>query len=82
MCVDFWDLNYACFKECYPLPQIDQLVDSTAGYEFICMLDAFQGYHQVPLAREIQDKVRFITSDDTYCYQVMPFRLNNADATY
>ena len=69
-------------KDFYPLPRIDQLVDSTAGCELICMLDAYQGYHQVPLAREDQEKVSFVTADDTYCYNVMPFGLKNAGATY
>lgn len=80
--MDFLDLNRACPKDCYPLLRIDQLVDSIAGYEFICILDAFQGYHQVLLAREDQDKVSFITSDDTYCYRVMSFGLKNTGATY
>ena len=31
MCVDFTDLNKACPKDSYPLPHIDQLVDSRAG---------------------------------------------------
>ncbi|XP_075499207.1 uncharacterized protein LOC142537588 [Primulina tabacum] len=57
MCVDFRDLNKACPKDCYPLPRIDQLVDSTAGHQYLCMLDAYQGYHQIPLAVEDQDKV-------------------------
>lgn len=80
--MDFRDLNRACPKDCYPLPRIDQLVDSTVGYKFICMLDAFQGYHQVPLSREDQDKISFITSDGTYCYQVMLFGLKNTGAIY
>lgn len=50
--VDFWDLNKACPKDYYPLLQIDQLVDLTSWYELICMLDAYQGYHQIPLAKE------------------------------
>ncbi|XP_073315789.1 uncharacterized protein [Primulina huaijiensis] len=45
MCVDFRDLNKACPKDCYPLSRIDQLVDSTAGHQYLCMLDAYQGYH-------------------------------------
>ncbi|XP_075521096.1 uncharacterized protein LOC142554295 [Primulina tabacum] len=53
----FRDLNKACPKDCYPLPRIDQLVDSTAGHQYLCMLDAYQGYHQIPLAVEDQDKV-------------------------
>ncbi|XP_073137825.1 uncharacterized protein [Henckelia pumila] len=50
MCVDFRDLNKACPKDCYPLPQIDQLVDSTFGCELLRFMDAYQGYHQIPLA--------------------------------
>ncbi|XP_075474325.1 uncharacterized protein LOC142505285 [Primulina tabacum] len=82
MCVDFRDLNKACPKDCYPLPRIDQLVDSTAGHQYLCMLDAYQGYHQIPLAVEDRDKVSFITSEGTFCYVVMPFGLKNAGATY
>ena len=40
MCVDFTDLNKACPKDSFPLPRIDQLVDSTAGYR---LLTFFQG---------------------------------------
>ncbi|XP_071907834.1 uncharacterized protein [Coffea arabica] len=82
MCVDFTDLNKACPKDCYPLPRIDQLVDSTAGYEIFCFLDAFKGYHQIALDEEDQEKTSFITEDGTYCYVTMPFGLKNAGATY
>ena len=82
MCVDFRDLNKACPKDFYPLPRIDQLVDSTAGFELLCMLDAAQGYHQIPLLPADRPKVSFITAFGTYCYRVMPFGLKNAGATY
>ncbi|XP_073137893.1 uncharacterized protein [Henckelia pumila] len=82
MCVDFRDLNKACPKDCYPLPRIDQLVDSTSGCELLSFMDAYQGYHQIPLALEDQDKVSFVTSGGTFCYVVMPFGLKNAGATY
>ncbi|XP_075507440.1 uncharacterized protein LOC142544265 [Primulina tabacum] len=62
--------------------EIDQLVDSTAGHQYLCMLDAYQGYHQIPLAVEDQNKVSFITSEETFCYVVIPFGLKNAGATY
>ncbi|XP_072058281.1 uncharacterized protein [Arachis hypogaea] len=32
MCVDYSDLNKACPKDCFPLPNIDALVDAAAGY--------------------------------------------------
>lgn len=82
MCIDFRDLNKACPKDHYPLPRIDQLVDSTAGCEMLSMMDASQGYHQIALSQADQSKVSFITSSGTYCYVVMPFGLKNTGATY
>ena len=57
MCVDFIDLNKVCPKDCYPLPRIDLLVDSTMGYEIFCFLEAFKGYHQIGMDEEDQEKI-------------------------
>ncbi|XP_075515702.1 uncharacterized protein LOC142550513 [Primulina tabacum] len=78
MCVDFRDLSKTCPNDCYPLPRIDQLVDSTSGFELLSFMDAYQGYHQIPMAREDQDNASFIISGGTFCYVVMPFVLKNA----
>ncbi|GJY27603.1 hypothetical protein Tco_0403370 [Tanacetum coccineum] len=45
MCVDFKDLNKACPKDGYPLPEIDWKVESLCGFPFKCFLDAYKGYH-------------------------------------
>ncbi|KAL0434404.1 UNVERIFIED_CONTAM: Polyprotein P3 [Sesamum latifolium] len=45
-------------------------------------LDAFQGYNQISLEPQDQEKTSFITEQGTFCYQVMPFGLKNAGATY
>ncbi|XP_011074079.1 uncharacterized protein LOC105158875 [Sesamum indicum] len=82
MCVDFTDLNKACPKDPYPLPRIDVMVDSTAGYEMFSMMDAYQGYHQIHMAEEDKDKTSFITEKGIFCYNMMPFGLKNAGATY
>ena len=50
VCVDFTDLNNACPKNLFLMPKIDQLVDATVGHPWMSFLNAFQGYHQVPLA--------------------------------
>ncbi|GJR93348.1 hypothetical protein Tco_0265522 [Tanacetum coccineum] len=52
MCVDFKDLNKACPKDGYPLPEIDWKVESLCGYPFKCFLDAYKGYHQIKMAKE------------------------------
>ena len=73
VCIDFIDLNKACLKDPFPLPQIDQLVDSASGHARLSFLDAFQGYHQIPMSTADQEKTAFITPRGAYCYKVMPF---------
>uniref|UniRef100_A0A2N9IJS0 Uncharacterized protein n=1 Tax=Fagus sylvatica TaxID=28930 RepID=A0A2N9IJS0_FAGSY len=82
VCVDFTDLNKVCPKDHFPLPRIDQLVDSAAGHDRMSFLDAFQGYHQIPMDLSDQEKTSFITPRGAFCYKVMPFGLKNAGATY
>ena len=82
MCVDFTDLNKACPKDGFPLPQIDQLVDSTAGHKLLTFMDAFSRYNQIKMDEEDQEKTAFITSQGLYCYKVMSFGLKNAGVTY
>ncbi|XP_073035355.1 uncharacterized protein [Primulina eburnea] len=82
LCIDFTDLNKACPKDPFPLPRIDSLVDSTAGCEMLSFLDAYQGYNQIRLAPEDQEKTSFVTDRGIYCFEVMPFGLKNAGATY
>ena len=82
MCVDYIDLNRACPKDCFPLPKIDQLIDSTTGNKLQSFMDAFLGYNQIMMHPADQDKTSFITGQGLYCYKVMPFGLKNARATY
>ena len=82
VCVDYMDLNDACPKHSFPLPRIDQIVDDSAGHGMLSFLDAFSGYHQIPMHPPDAEKTSFITPHGLYCYNVMPFGLKNAGATY
>ena len=82
MYVNFTDLNNACQKDSFPLPRIDQLVDSIASHELLTFMDAFSGYNQILIKEEDQEKTTFVTSQGLYCYKVMPFVLRNVGATY
>ncbi|GKV36367.1 hypothetical protein SLEP1_g44508 [Rubroshorea leprosula] len=82
MCIDYTNLNNACPKDCYPMPSIDKLVEAASGNERLSLLDAYSGYHQVPMASEDEEKTAFYAGDEIYCYVMMPFGLKNAGATY
>ena len=62
MCVDFTDLNQACPKDSFPLPRIDQLVDSTIGHELLTFMDSFSGNNKICMSEEDQEKIMFVTS--------------------
>ena len=57
-------------------------MDATVGNPQMSFLDAFQGYHQIPLALEDQEKTAFVTPIGNYHYKVMPFNLKNVRSTY
>ena len=56
MCIDYTNLNKACPKDPFPLPRIDQVIDSTAGCELLSFVDAYSGFHQIPLNQADQIK--------------------------
>lgn len=73
--MDFTDLKKACPKDSFPLPRINQLVDSAAGHERMSLLDTCSGYHLIPLFGLDQESMAFITTMGLYCYKVIPFCL-------
>jgi hypothetical protein len=78
MCIDYTILNKACPKDPYPLPRIDQIVDSTSWCDLLSFLDAYSGFHQIQMSREDRKHTAFVTVDGLYCYVVMPYGLKNA----
>ena len=82
MCIDFSNLNKACPKDFYPLPRIDQLVDSTVGHALLCCMDTFSGYHHIFMDPSDKAKTAFICSVGVFNYKIMPFGLKNSGATY
>ena len=82
MCVDYTGLNKACPEDPFPLPCIDEVVNSTLGCETLCFLDAYSGYHQIAMKEFDQLKTSFITPFEPFCYITMLLGLKNAGATY
>ena len=81
-CVDFRNLNKACPKDEFPLPNMDRLVDSAAGHAMFSLMDGFNGYNQIRMSSKDAAKTAFRTPIGNFYYTVMPFSLKNAGATY
>uniref|UniRef100_A0A2N9EDF9 Integrase catalytic domain-containing protein n=1 Tax=Fagus sylvatica TaxID=28930 RepID=A0A2N9EDF9_FAGSY len=81
-CVDFLNLNKACPKDKFPLPNMDLLIDSVAGHAMFSVMDGFSGYNQIRMSTKNAEKTVFRTPIGNFYYTVMPFGLKNAGATY
>ena len=81
-CVDYRNLNRACPKDEFPLPNMDLLIDSVAGSIMFSFMDRFSGYNKIRMALKDEEKIAFRTPISNFYYTVMPFGLKNAGATY
>ncbi|XP_075645407.1 uncharacterized protein LOC142616433 [Castanea sativa] len=81
-CVDFRNLNKACPKDEFPLPNMDMLIDSAVGHAMFSFMDGFSGYNQIRMSSKDAAKTAFRTPMGNFYYTVMPFGLKNAGATY
>ena len=75
VCIDFRDVNRACPKDDFPLPNIDMIVDMTVGYEIYSLMDGFSRYNHIKIAPEDQEKTAFTCAWSNYCLNVLPFGL-------
>jgi hypothetical protein len=78
LCVDFRNLNRASEKDNYPVPPMEQLLQTVSGSDIFSLLDGFSGYNQVLVSEEDRLKTTFRTKWGTFAYKRMPFGLINA----
>ena len=81
-CVDYTKLNKVTIKDSYPLPRIDDCLDSLAGSHRFSSMDLASGYWQIPMAEKDKPKTAFVTKSGLYEFNVLPFGLTNAPSTF
>ena len=81
-CVEYRKLNAITVRDAYPLPCMDECIDSLGDATVFTTLDCNSGYWQVEIAEEDHDKATFASHSRLYRFLRMPFGLQNAPATF
>ena len=81
-CIDYRKLNAITIRDSYPIPRMDECIDSLGEATVFTTLDCNSGYWQIPLSEEEKDKTTFTSDMGLYRFLRIPFGLKNAPATF
>lgn len=76
MCLDYRQVNKKLIADRFPLPRIDDILDSLGRAKYFSIVDLFQGFHQIPIHADSRDITSFSTDKGSYRWKVLPFGLN------
>ncbi len=81
-CVDFRAINARTKKDAYPLPRIDETLDTLSGAQRFCSLKLQSTFWQVEMSEKDKEKTAFTTDKGLFQFKVRPFGLSNAPSTF
>ena len=81
-CVDYRKLNLVSKFDAYPMPRVEEVLDNVGAAKYISTLDLAKGCWQIPMARDSREKTAFTLPFGLFEFQVMPFGLHSAPATF
>lgn len=77
-CVDYRKLNAVTVDQTYPIPNLEERVETVSNSMYISTLDLVRGYWQVPLTERASRYAAFISPLGTFRPVVLSFGLKNA----
>ena len=82
-CLDFKKLNKVSYKDAYPLPNMNTILDTLGSAHYLSSIDLRETYFQVPLEKQSREYTAFIVPKmGLFQLKRMPFGLSNAPATF
>ena len=82
MCIDYRGLNAVTVRDRGPIPQVGELLDKLSGAKYFTRLDLYSGYHQIQIQECDRPKTAFTCSLGHFEWNVVPFGLTSAPATF
>lgn len=82
ICIDYRKLNAISNFDAFPIPRMEDLIENIGNATYISKFDLTKGYWQIPVSDETKVKSAFITPIGTYQFNVMPFGMKSAPATF
>lgn len=82
MCQDYRGLNAATKTDSFPMPDVEEALASFGKAKYFTTLDLKSGIWQVPIHHDDREKTAFTTRKGLFQFNVMPFGLKNAPATF
>src|SRR6266498_2942761 len=82
LCINYASLNKCTIPDRYSLPNINEMLSNFWGSKWFIVIDLALAYWQIQLRKKDRLKMAFLTRSGQYQFKVMPFRLNNAPATF
>lgn len=82
LCTDYRKLNQITVPDPYPLPRIDDMIDTVSNAKYLTKIDLLKGFYQVPLTERARAMSAFVTPEGHFEYTVLPFGMKNSGSTF